>query len=548
MAPAGELVGRLVRSADGQPMAGVPVRFVRLWLAEGVYREIGRSITGTDGDFVMTDLPPCRLAIEVAVPGAACQPHIAEIEPGRTCRPRLEVGASRLVRGTVRDADSGQPIAGATVVGTYAHLATAGTHQREPTPLAVARPWAPAATAATATSDPAGQFVVHVPNDFAPAQVRLAAPGYATAAVTVPNEREPQLAVVLHRGWSIAGRILATDGSPAVAARVVAKAVASSDGIERADWQATTSDASGRFTMGDLSPELPYHLVIEHPGSAPRIVDVERPAGEVLIALGDLRLAQPATVRGLVVGGDGVPRQGIYLSIETAAGDVLAKVRTDDLGRFAGSGLPPGPATLCVGRVRQPVRLDPDTVQEAVRIELAAAGVFGIVTDVLGTPIHNALVLLADGPGGAAPRSFVTGPDGRFGFDGIDAGRYSLRVAPNSLFLPGGDRMVHQIRRDGVEPSPAELRILLPPAQATRGTVVDADGTPLGQTVVFARSPAGELLTYEVTAADGTFLLRLPPGAVADLAVGKEAPHRIVTRGVRAGATGIRLVREHLPK
>tara|TARA_R110002094_G_scaffold133900_7_gene126294 strand:- start:2727 stop:2927 length:201 start_codon:yes stop_codon:yes gene_type:complete len=54
---------------------------------------------------------------------------------------------------------------------------------------------------------------------------------------------------------------------------------------------------------------------------------------------------------------------------------------------------------------------------------------------------------------------------------------------------------------------------------------------------------AGTLLTYDYADADGAFVLRLPPGAEVDLAVGRDASKTIVMSGVQAGACGLRVVR-----
>ena len=58
--------------------------------------------------------------------------------------------------------------------------------------------------------------------------------------------------------------------------------------------------------------------------------------------------------------------------------------------------------------------------------------------------------------------------------------------------------------------------------------------------MVFARQ-AGALLTYEYTDADGNFVLRLAPGAVAELSLEGGAPGD-VQRGVVAGTEGVDFV------
>ena len=82
---------------------------------------------------------------------------------------------------------------------------------------------------------------------------------------------------------------------------------------------------------------------------------------------------------------------------------------------------------------------------------------------------------------------------------------------------------------------------VLPPAAVTTGQVTNALGEPLSHVVVFARDASGALLTYEYTDAAGEFVLRLPPGATADLSVDGYPPTEGL-RGVRAGSRGASVV------
>ena len=102
--------------------------------------------------------------------------------------------------------------------------------------------------------------------------------------------------------------------------------------------------------------------------------------------------------------------------------------------------------------------------------------------------------------------------------------------------------MVHAMNIGEVLPGPGELSIVLPWAAVTRGVVVDEGGQPQPHQIVFARDRDGQLITYEFTSPDGTFVLRLPPGSKVDLAVGKQQPRRIVLRDVVAGIRNVMVV------
>jgi hypothetical protein len=220
---------------------------------------------------------------------------------------------------------------------------------------------------------------------------------------------------------------------------------------------------------------------------------------------------------------------------------------TDDRGRFVF-------ATACGGNwtLRDAAAERSDDVELAIAAGAALDGVRilrrrqhtidGVVVDVAGRPLLDACVVLrAEGHDDVQPAMFVTHADGRFHFDSVAGGSHRLFVMPNSLHQEGGDRMVHAVVLRGVVAGVGDLEIVLPPAAATTGRVTDTRGEPLSHVVVFARDPAGALLTYEYTDAAGEFLLRLPPGATADLTVEGFAPTEGL-RGVHAGRRGVDLV------
>ncbi|MCA8954238.1 MAG: carboxypeptidase regulatory-like domain-containing protein, partial [Planctomycetes bacterium] len=533
LAAAARLQGRVVRGAAATPVGAAELRFVRRWPSHGSAREVYRGTTASDGSFAIPDLCAGRGAIEVRACGAAGPPVVVTLTAGAVAELEVHLDDCTRIVGTVVDAESGQPIDNAEVRGSEARPA-AGDRGFEPHAEAVGRSWTALGAVRT---DAAGHFEVDVPSDFRLASVHVRADGHAAA--TLPAAITGELRCALERGWSASGRALDSRGAPIVGATVVAAGTVTTSGVEHGDWVATTTASDGCFELRGLRSDVRHRIALRHPDRAPAVLVPERPADADHLELGDLVLPAPATLRGVATDPAGTPVGGAYLAATDALG-LQRRCRTDDLGRFAFTGLPPGTTAITSGDFRVEVAIAVGATVPDVRVELPDTGVFGVVTDVQGSPILHAMVLLG-APDGTAPRQFVTAADGRFEFPNVPPGSYSIVAAPHSIHLPGGDRMVHQVRIREVQPSPVELRVVMPPAAPTCGVVLGPDGEPRSKTMVFARDDDGKLVTYDYTDADGTFVLRLQPGTTVHLAVGTEDPHRIVQRDVVAGTRDVQI-------
>lgn len=543
--PAASVRCVLVDAVTGRALAGVAARLTRMWMGDDVVREVVRTTSAADGSFEMLALPPGRMVLEIASPGCLCRSLVFTLAAGEQREQRMEVAPGRTVAVTVVDAASGDAIAAANVVASQGLAAQTKRSTRRPRALAAGLPWAIASQAVT---DAAGHAQVAVPADFAFVQVAVRAAGYASAVAVVPDGEG--VTVALHRGVSWHGIVVDSQRTPLADARVVAVAVGAVGGIEQADWQVIQTDAQGRFALRHLRPDLPMRIEVQHDTHATRLLT----PSEGVQDLGQVELLRSALVQGVVVGPDSQPLADVYVRAMAQSGVLLARVRSDDLGRFSLSSLPIGEITLRAGGAWGPYVVGaaggasdtdarPGTGDKPLRLELRGDVVRGSVSDPNGDAMMQTMVILVGADPKFQKRTMMTDRFGQFAFEQVPAGAYAAVASPNSVHLPGGDRMVHQVRVDDVVPGPASMRIVMPWASATRGIVVDAQDQPQAHVIVFARDQHGGLVTYEFTDTRGAFVLRLPPGTEVDLAVGKQAARRIVLRSVQAGTTGLRVVR-----
>jgi hypothetical protein len=98
-----------------------------------------------------------------------------------------------------------------------------------------------------------------------------------------------------------------------------------------------------------------------------------------------------------------------------------------------------------------------------------------LVNGVTGAPIAKAKVSLGSNP------SIVTGPDGRFRFDGLEAGEYSLRAERLGYVTQAfGQRVLYTNFSSGIvvgenEPT-QDLIFRMIPSSVIAGYVIDANG------------------------------------------------------------------------
>jgi hypothetical protein len=110
-------------------------------------------------------------------------------------------------------------------------------------------------------------------------------------------------------------------------------------------------------------------------------------------------------------------------------------------------------------------------------VPLAAQSVEGVVTNVMNAAgIPGVKVALSQGD--KAPYSAVTDADGRFGFQDLPDGEYTVRYSAARYFSPSLPRDISPVRiRVGGLPARIELRMI--PLSRVAGRVVDTTGDPV---------------------------------------------------------------------
>ncbi|TAJ16091.1 MAG: sigma-70 family RNA polymerase sigma factor [Planctomycetota bacterium] len=162
--------------------------------------------------------------------------------------------------------------------------------------------------------------------------------GYAIrAAATVElasGATRDDVALVVDRGLSIAGRVLDPTGRPIAGASVDAY-------VDEATWvratYALTNDV-GRFELHGLAAGnylLSARPFFDEAVDGVRLVDGGRVAVEAGRSDVELRLARAAPIAGVVRGPEGEPVAGIHIALQRTADHGLLVNHTDGAGRFA---------------------------------------------------------------------------------------------------------------------------------------------------------------------------------------------------------------------
>ncbi len=305
----------------------------------------------------------------------------------------------------------------------------------------------------------------------------------------------------------------------------------------------TLSGPDGRYRFAAI-PAGRQTLLVLADAYLPRKVAIDYPGGATAAGL-DVYLRPATHVEGTVVGPDGAPVAGASLWLwryqATDEGPALAPlgVTSDADGRFAAD----VEAGVCrfVARSRgraegQSEQLDLAEGQRrtGVQVRLGAGGeVDGLVLLPGGAPASGGQVQALGGAGRWPVGQAPIDRSGHFQLAGLPAGHLAL-VADAAQARGSADA-------DLSEGGQVEVQIQLGDGTVD-GTVVDADGQPVGGALVVARpvglGAAGERQT--LSGADGRFKLSGLSGNRFDLAASKDQGSAEL-RGIAAGTHGVQL-------
>ncbi len=247
-------------------------------------------------------------------------------------------------------------------------------------------------------------------------------------------------------GLPVRGLVRQADGAPIGGATVTL--------IDPAGRQA------GRGRTGpDGSYQIPapargtYTLIAMAGAHQPRAAAVQvgsQPVELQVLLTGASRLT--GTVRAA---GTGSPLTAATVTLADTRGDIVAARATDAAGGYAFEQMAPGGYTLVVSAPSfRPAALPvtvaggADTTQDA---ELSAAGrLEGVVLTGSGTPVPEARVTLLGRDGGTTA-TMTTGPDGRYSFENLPDGEYTVTASgyppvASRLRIESGRQRTHDVR------------------------------------------------------------------------------------------------------
>jgi protocatechuate 3,4-dioxygenase beta subunit len=419
--------------------------------------------------------------------------------------------AGRTVRGRVTDAESGEPLAGASVGANWVldRAVTTGADGRYEFPG-----WTGNGTSILTAK----------------------APGHGPVWKKVPTDGDVDFA--LAAGDTVTGRLVRDDGSPIGCGFVCA--YGAGDETRAHDCVGASTRACGRFELTGLQREMPHTLTAAAPGRGTTLVDFDpAPARRGTVDLGDVVLPAARSIEGLATDGDGRPLADTLVVLSGANDDharlrggakaspsrISSTRRTDDLGRFRFPDLAPGtyevrlftndaPRAVAT-RVVLPA--DRDVLDARVRLP-GSRSVCVLVVDDTGAPLDEAsiqvLAKIGETDSGTCPLMGWTDADGRATFRGLPAGDTAFSV---------GDDKHHRCvgtRTEPVIPDGQEVRVVLRRAVEIRGFVRGEDGAavPL-MSIKAALHRDGSDAGFAQSDEAGAFAIRVPAGEPVDLVV-----------------------------
>ncbi len=421
------VAGRVVDAASG-----VPVDNATVWAVS--FPGHATSSDRAGGFELSTRLSGRKAALSVNANGYLSARVDAAGERGATTEVSIPLEPAAPLSGLITDS-ADRPVAGAAIRAES---------------IGGSRPGAGPRGSLTTASDANGAFRIADAEYDRPYRLTVRAQGFPSTVVDAPplerGAAAAPLRIVLTKGRRTFGRVVDTEGAPVEAAEVRLRRPPETGRrvpFDRLDaTEPTTTDEQGDFQLPPVSTgEYEVRIVrAEYIGTGDRRVEV--PRGEGTFDLGSFTLVPGAEIFGVVSDPEGLPVPGATVEFPRygADRDQGRSTATDLDGTFRLTGLPhdlvdldvraEGFVPLTLGGAR------PDT-GEPILIELrTGATLLGRVLDDAGNPVAGASLMLDPDEqtltrlGGWSSVDYFksTGSDGRFRFENVGAGTWSLEA------------------------------------------------------------------------------------------------------------------------
>jgi RNA polymerase sigma factor (sigma-70 family) len=473
--------------ADGAPVAGARLDVRSTYVDRDLPSFHVTGSTGRVGVGSVEGLPAGRRARLQAVHPEKGSGWVWELTlpASGELRHELRIPAARVIRGRVTDAVTRSPIAGASV----------GMNWTLDEPV---------------TTDDDGRYELPGWTGEGVSDVHVRAEGYAGDGKVVGAAE--RIDFELARGYAASGRVVGPEGQPIAGAQVSLVAAPMGDHEEQISSANAESDADGRFRVTSLRPGMRHVVVVLAAGYARLRRETPTASSTSEMALGDLVLAVPRRVEGVVVGADGSPlqRQEVILSGPGTGDDVgsfygrSVESATDDLGRFRFTEVGPGDYEVVVRpagaqELRKRVIVPPDKDVLDVRVERAATREITVsITDVEGEPLTGAVVALTN-----SDNSHIQAPVDANGVARVTVP--AVRAMTWSVYPPQrGERTFLQPAWVPLPRDRDAFTVALEEAAYVTGKVVDEGGAPVEGAWLQLIGRDGDV-RYAETDAEGRF-------------------------------------------
>ncbi len=520
--PPGTLQGHVTRVRDGSSVAGVHLtaRLSRPDRGEEDRPQIEfrrEATSDATGLYLITGLPAGPYVVNSYLEGNGSGTwHNADVAWGASTKCDFALDELLHVHGTVREAVTHSAIANAEVSASWSFEHPVRT-------------------------DSAGHYELSASAEFLH-ELYARASGYGQLELRYvrPGSAPPAdgtLDIELQASRSCIGVVLARDGRPIEGAYVAACAAEYGE-LQRIDWRRSTTDAQGRFEIGDLRPDVPHALLARKPGFGTAVYEFPvTEMQETRIELGELRLASALAISGSVASDSGQPFGRIKLVLrganadrgrwnETSRGWFLDSYvaeregRTDEQGRFCFGDLAAGTYRLEAFRtghndpVAQELTLSADHPLDDVHLVVPTGlPLEGVVRDQAGKGVPHSYVSIepeaAEGRGLDVP----TDENGRFAAPDVPPGPYTLRVWPYAQIRDKPEeRFLVPRSLEHVQAGRKDVEIVLEEGDWIRGRVLESDGSPASNVFVSAQDANGKDVGGNFFGTESPFRFGVPRG------------------------------------